>query len=143
MGAEGPLVGSPVFKTDGDGAPVLVCSIRTRPRHTLRTARPAVRGSRLGGRPAGGQLRKEFAAMSDVPFFARRKLYSTYSAQEVGQLRAALQGAGVKFVIQQDLHTGPFFGLGLQSGPVSTEYTVYVHKDDFDLAESAIQGTIG
>lgn len=140
MGAEGPLVGPPVFKTDGDGAPVLVCSIRTRPRQ-LRTARPAVRGSRLGGRPAGGQLRKEFAAMSDVPFFARRKLYSTYSAQEVGQLRAALQGAGVKFVIQQDLHTGPFFGLGLQSGPVSTEYTVYVHKDDFALAESAIQGS--
>ena len=31
MGAEGPLVGPPVFKTDGDGAPVLVCSIRTRP----------------------------------------------------------------------------------------------------------------
>ena len=141
MGAEGPLVGPPVFKTDGDGAPVLVRSIRTRPRHMCRTARPAVRGSRLGGRPAGGQLRKEFAAMSDVPFFARRKLYSTYSAQEVGQLRAALQGAGVKFVIQQDLHTGPFFGLGLQSGPVSTEYTVYVHKDDFALAESAIQGS--
>ena len=23
MGAEGPLVGPPVFKTDGDGAPVL------------------------------------------------------------------------------------------------------------------------
>ena len=38
MGAEGPLVGPPVFKTDGDGAPVLVCSIRTRPRHGLRTA---------------------------------------------------------------------------------------------------------
>ena len=32
MGAEEPLVGSPVFKTGGDGAPVLVCSIRTRPR---------------------------------------------------------------------------------------------------------------
>ena len=48
MGAEGPLVGPPVFKTDGDGAPVLVCSIRTRPRQ-LRTARPAVPGSRLGG----------------------------------------------------------------------------------------------
>ena len=81
--------------------------------------------------------------MSNVPFFARRKLYSTYSAQEVGQLRAALQGAGVKFVIQQDLHTGPFFGAGLQSGPVSIEYIVYVHKADFELAESAIQGTVG
>ena len=27
MGAEGPLVGPPVFKTDGDGAPVLVLSL--------------------------------------------------------------------------------------------------------------------
>ena len=81
--------------------------------------------------------------MSSIPFSARRRLCSTFNAQEIGQISAALQGAGVKFVIQQDLHTGPFFGLGLQSGPVSTEYTVYVHKDDFDLAESAIQGTIG
>ena len=92
MGAEGPLVGPPVFKTDGDGAPVLVCSIRTRPRQ-LRTALSA-RGSAgaggsslptathcaavggcaalrmrrapcgycaglaVGGRPAGGHMRK-------------------------------------------------------------------------------------
>lgn len=147
MGAEGPLVGPPVFKTDGDGAPVLVCSIRTRPRQ-LRTARPAVRGSRLGGRPAGGQLRKEFAAMSDVPFFARRKLYSTYSAQEVGQLRAALQGAGVEFTIKQDSHPVGGTGYGnvtsaitLGAGAAPFEYTVYVHKDDFALAESAIQGS--
>lgn len=57
MGAEGPLVGPPVFKTDGDGAPVLVCSIRTRPRHGLRTvllargsagmAKPLSRAGRL------------------------------------------------------------------------------------------------
>lgn len=48
MGAEGPLVGPPVFKTDGDGAPVLVCSIRTRPRHGLRTATHVV-GLAVGG----------------------------------------------------------------------------------------------
>lgn len=42
MGAEGPLVGSPVFKTDGDGAPVLVCSIRTRPRQLRAALRAAV-----------------------------------------------------------------------------------------------------
>ena len=51
MGAEGPLVGPPVFKTDGDGAPVLVCSIRTRPRQ-LRTALLA-RGS---AGPGGSSL---------------------------------------------------------------------------------------
>ena len=49
MGAEGPLVGPPVFKTDGDGAPVLVCSIRTRPRQ-LRTAL-LVRGSAGAAKP--------------------------------------------------------------------------------------------
>ena len=49
MGAEGPLVGPPVFKTDGDGAPVLVCSIRTRPRQ-LRTALSA-RGSAGAAKP--------------------------------------------------------------------------------------------
>lgn len=81
--------------------------------------------------------------MSSIPFFARRRLCSTFNAQEVGQLRAALQAAGVVFIIKQDLHTGPFFGAGLQAAPTSMEYTVYVHKDDFDLAESAIQGTIG
>lgn len=48
MGAEGPLVGSPVFKTDGDGAPVLVCSIRTRPRQ-LRTALSARGSAGAGG----------------------------------------------------------------------------------------------
>ena len=46
MGAEGPLVGPPVFKTDGDGAPVLVRSIRTRPRHMCRTAL-LIRGAAL------------------------------------------------------------------------------------------------
>ena len=81
--------------------------------------------------------------MSSIPFSARRRLCSTFNAQEIGQIRAALQGAGVEFVIQQDLHTGGVAGFGGESGPVSTEYTVYVHKDDFDLAESAIQGTIG
>ena len=81
--------------------------------------------------------------MSDVPFFARRKLYSTFNAQEVGQLRAALQGAGVEFVIQQDRQNGSFFGIGLQLVPPSVEYIIYVHEDDFELAESAIQGTVG
>ena len=32
--------------------------------------------------------------MSSIPFFARRRLCSTFNAQEVGQLRAALQEIG-------------------------------------------------
>ena len=50
--------------------------------------------------------------MSSIPFFARRRLCSTFNAKEVGQLRAALQGAGVEFVIQQDRQNGSFFGIG-------------------------------
>ena len=83
-----------------------------------------------------------------IPPLDRRKLLSTFNAQEVGQIRAALQGAGVEFTIKQDSHPvgGTGYGgatsavaLGAASAPF--EYTVYVHKDDFDLAESAIQGS--
>ena len=55
--------------------------------------------------------------MSSIPFFSRRRLCSTFNAQEVGQLRAALQGAGVEFVITQDSRpVGGFSGYGT-SGP--------------------------
>ena len=83
--------------------------------------------------------------MSSIPFFARRRLCSTFNAQEVGQ------GAGVEFVITQDSRpVGGFSGYGtsgpalhLGAGAAPFEYTVYVHKDDLALAESAIQGTVG
>ena len=89
--------------------------------------------------------------MSSIPFFARRRLCSTFNAQEVGQLRAALQDAGVEFVITQDSRpVGGFSGYGtsgpalhLGAGAAPFEYAVYVHKDDLALAESAIQGTVG
>ena len=73
----------------------------------------------------------------------RRKLLSTFNAQEIGQIRAALQRAGVEFTIKQDSQNGSFFGIGLQLVPPSVEYIIYVHEDDFELAESAIQGTVG
>ena len=74
--------------------------------------------------------------MSSIPFFARRRLCSTFNAQEVGQLRAALQGAGVEFVITQDSRpVGGFSGYGtsgpalhLGAGAAPFEYTVYVHR---------------
>ena len=37
--------------------------------------------------------------------------------------------------------SGPALHLGAGAAPF--EYTVYVHKDDLALAESAIQGTVG
>ncbi len=240
MGAEGPLVGPPVFKIDGDGAPVLVCSIRTRPRHGLRTAllargsagmaKPLSRAGRffasnrdprcwargwavalstarlchavppgrrnllawsggsslptathcaavggsaalrmphtpcgccfglaVGGPPCGRRLEtrpflgKGACRHVQIPLLARRRLCNTFNAQEVGQLRAALQDAGVEFVITQDSRpVGGFSGYGtsgpalhLGAGAAPFEYTVYVHKDDLALAESAIQGTVG
>ena len=89
--------------------------------------------------------------MSTIPLLARRRLCNTFNAQEVGQLRAALQDAGVEFVITQDSRpVGGFSGYGtsgpalhLGAGAAPFEYTVYVHKDDLALAESAIQGTVG
>ena len=69
MGAEGPLVGPPVFKTDGDGAPVLVCSIRTRPRHGLRTALLA-RGSAGMAKPLS-RAGRFFASNRDPRCWAR------------------------------------------------------------------------
>ena len=64
------------------------------------------------------------------------------NAQEVGQLRAALQDAGVEFIIRQDRQNGSFFGIGLQLVPPSVEYIIYVHEDDFELAQAALQGTL-
>ena len=88
--------------------------------------------------------------MSSIPFSARRRLCSTFNAQEIGQIRAALQEAGVEFTIKQDSHPVGGTGYGnvtsaitLGAGAAPFEYTVYVHKDDFALAESAIQGTVG
>ena len=80
--------------------------------------------------------------MSSIPFFARRRLCSTFNAQEVGQLRAALQAAGVEFIIQQNRQNGSFFGIGLQLVPPSVEYIIYVHEDDFELAQAALQGPL-
>ena len=85
--------------------------------------------------------------MSTIPLLARRRLCNTFNAQ----LRAALQDAGVEFVITQDSRpVGGFSGYGtsgpalhLGAGAAPFEYTVYVHKDDLALAESAIQGTVG
>ena len=68
----------------------------------------------------------------------RRKLLSTFNAQEIGQIRAALQRAGVEFTIKQDSHPVGGTGYGNVTSAITT---VYVHKDDFALAESAIQGS--
>ena len=42
-------------------------------------------------------------------------------------------------------HSGKpaMMGVDMGAGAAPFEYTVYVHKDDLALAESAIQGTVG
>ena len=70
--------------------------------------------------------------MSTIPLLARRRLCNTFNAQEVGQLRAALQDAGVEFVITQDSRpvggfsgygtSGPALHLGPAQPPSSTRY---------------------
>lgn len=157
-----PLVG-PVFKTDGDGAPVLVCSIRTRPATRLRTAllhevppgwrnlqpgravlrlqpRPTLLGSGVGGRPCvswkQGLLWKGVRRYVQYPILCPPQALPAPSTQEVGRLPRRPPGRGVEFVIQQDQSFDrprtavPPFG-----------YTIYVHEDDFELAQAALRGT--
>ena len=85
--------------------------------------------------------------MSSVPFFARRKLFSTTSAQEVGKLRATLTEMGIPFHIQQSDITPPLGRNGHlilhQGAPIPAyEYTFSVHKDDLEMAESALAGIV-
>ena len=79
--------------------------------------------------------------MSTIPLLARRRLCNTFNAQEVGQLRAALQDSRPVGGFSGYGTSGPALHLGAGAAPF--EYTVYVHKDDLALAESAIQGTVG
>ena len=69
--------------------------------------------------------------MSTIPLLARRRLCNTFNAQEVGQLRAALQDAGVEFVITQDSRpVGGFSGYGT-SGPALIFFTCRLHTAFF------------
>lgn len=99
-----------------------------------------------------------------VPVFARRRLFSTTSSQEVGKIRVALIEAGIPFHIGQTEVTPPvgssgviggrhpWGALGLSSlGAIGMsapdplpayEYTFYVHKDDVELAQAALAGSL-
>ena len=82
-----------------------------------------------------------------IPVLARRKLFSTTSAQEVGKVRAALTEAGVSFHIGQSDMTPPVgahgaLGLHVDAPLPAYEYTFYVHKDDVEAAESALAGIV-
>ena len=80
-----------------------------------------------------------------IPILARRKLFSTTSSQEVGKIRAALTQAGVPFHIGQSDLTPPRgnggrLALHYDAPLPAYEYTFYVHKDDMELAQSALSG---
>ena len=76
--------------------------------------------------------------------FRRRLVLSSYDAVQVAAARMALQEGGVKFWVSQ--HTDDLMPRSV-SGQVlpfltraATEYSVYVDKDDLDLAEYLING---
>ncbi|WP_130870137.1 hypothetical protein [Intestinimonas massiliensis (ex Afouda et al. 2020)] len=80
-----------------------------------------------------------------VPIFSRRKLFSTTSSQEVGKIRAALTQAGIPFHIGQSDLTPPLgkggrLALHYEAHLPFYEYTFYVHKDDLEMAQSALDG---
>lgn len=99
-----------------------------------------------------------------IPVFARRTLFSTTSSQEVGKIRAALTEAGIPFHIGQSEITPPVGSGGVIGGRHSWgalgfsslgaigmsapnplpayEYTFYVHKDDMELAQAALAGSL-
>lgn len=83
-----------------------------------------------------------------ISFFDRRELLSTYSAQEVGQVRAALTGLGIEFKIKTINRTGrvdvgPGRPLPFDAPPrVAFEYVILVHKDDLELAQAALRGSL-
>ena len=83
--------------------------------------------------------------MSSVPFFARRKLLSTTSSQEVGKIRAALTQAGVPFHISQGDLTPPLGNAGRLAlhfdAPLPAyEYTFYVPRPASELPEGPRAG---
>ena len=80
-----------------------------------------------------------------IPIFARRKLFSTTSAEEIGKIRALLTQQNILFHIGQTDITAPIgqhgaLGLHTDAPLPAYEYTIYVHKDDFDFASSVLQG---
>lgn len=77
-------------------------------------------------------------------YFRRRLVLSSYDAVQVAAARMALQEGGVKFWVSQ--HTDDLMPRSV-SGQVlpfltraATEYSVYVDKDDLELAEYLING---
>ena len=79
-----------------------------------------------------------------IPFLARRKLLSTTSAKEVGKIRTILTQQNIPFHIAQADITAPIgqhgaLGLHPDAPLPAYEYTIYVHKDDFDFASSVLQ----
>lgn len=82
-----------------------------------------------------------------IPVLARRKLFSTTSAQEVGKIRATLTEAGIPFHIGQSDMTPPVgvhgaLGLHTDAPLPAYEYTFYVHKDDLELGQTALAGSL-
>lgn len=82
-------------------------------------------------------------------YFRRRLAFSSYDAVQVANVRRALQEADVAFQIKQrtdDIKGPPLPGGSAVPFPLaaSTEYRLYVDKDDVELAQYLAEGgTLG
>ena len=77
-------------------------------------------------------------------YFRRRLILSSYDAVQVASARMALQEGGVKFWGSQHVDDMLPRALNGQLLPfltrAATEYSIYVDKDDVELAEYLING---
>ncbi len=77
-------------------------------------------------------------------YFRRRLVLSSYDAVQVASARMALQEGGVKFWVSQHIDDMLPRALNGQVLPfltrAATEYSIYVDKDDVELAEYLING---
>ena len=77
-------------------------------------------------------------------YFRRRLVLSSYDAVQVASARMALQEGGVKFWVSQHVDDMLPRALNGQLLPfltrAATEYSIYVDKDDVELAEYLING---
>lgn len=80
-----------------------------------------------------------------LSIFNRREVYVTQNMKKQAEVRDALATAGINYTFKVSNRGGPFGGLGMRplaAGLLAREecsYTFYVHKKDYEWAQSLLQ----
>ena len=83
--------------------------------------------------------------------FNRRQLISTYNLKQVNQIKEMLNANGIKFYITTHNRKGDDLFLSVGRGHQGTAfekmeyectYKIYVHKDDYEAANSMVRGEL-